>query len=397
MELKPTQRFVACAIAVWLAPPLAVPTHAGSSAAGDEDQTEVRLPDTRILSLSPDGRLLAARGTAPWARELCVYEVATQTEQACADLEERQLRLSDESVVWSPDSTRIAFSEDTRLFVDGDLWVMDVATAELTNLTEDGYEGGLFPDDSEQPDGPINVDVLPAWAPDGRSIAFLRSPFEDGVSDGSEIASVDLASGEVSTLTSLSPDLALGVKLGPVWAPDGRRLYYSVAMPSQDDLNGVWAYDPATGDTRQILSNDAENGPPLLVEVATTGATGLVVYPFLQNRLPPGNDAFRLLDLDTNTVSALDPSTDRSPSSFTTAATFSPDGAQVLYGIAGPELVQFFVRAVADGKSQPVAPGVEGQPFVSALGGVFWASDGSAFVATELDEGVVLDLGSLAS
>jgi Tol biopolymer transport system component len=60
-----------------------------------------------------------------------------------------------EDVVWSPDSTRIVFSEQTFVtFKDGDLWVMDAATGTLTNLTDDNYTDAIF-FLKEDEDGPV--------------------------------------------------------------------------------------------------------------------------------------------------------------------------------------------------------------------------------------------------
>jgi hypothetical protein len=60
----------------------------------------------------------------------------------CSDLDDRGISLEDRTVVWSPDSTTIAFSENAFVtFVDGDLWTMDATTGELVNLTDDGFDG----------------------------------------------------------------------------------------------------------------------------------------------------------------------------------------------------------------------------------------------------------------
>ena len=110
------------------------------------------LPDAdRILSLSPDGTMAVAIGGD--RDTLCTYTVPAGDEVACADLAEHGIRLRPEDVAWSPDSHTLAFAENAlQMFVDGDLWLMDAASGELTNLTDDGFEGGLPFLDEDQPE-----------------------------------------------------------------------------------------------------------------------------------------------------------------------------------------------------------------------------------------------------
>src|SRR5262249_37810201 len=74
----------------------------------------IELPDTRIISLSPDGRwLVAAKPATGYQRgQLCVYDVETLAQRACGDLSGLDSGLRVEDVVWSPDSSRLAFAEE---------------------------------------------------------------------------------------------------------------------------------------------------------------------------------------------------------------------------------------------------------------------------------------------
>ena len=128
----------------------------------------------------------------------------------------------------------------------------------------------------------MHVDVAPAWSPDGASITMSRTTTVGGDSSGNEIVDVDVASGEVEPLTTVSTNEPYVVYQGMEWAPDGQRLYYSVGHPEPDHPdNGIWEFDRPTGESRQIVVGDAQNGPPSLAEVAATGDTGLVIYPRL--------------------------------------------------------------------------------------------------------------------
>ncbi|MGH2558736.1 MAG: TolB family protein, partial [Thermomicrobiales bacterium] len=355
-------------------------------ATGASAQNTIEMPETRIVALSPDGTLLVAGNTADGRpRQLCVYEVATLTELACGDLDGRKISIWLDSVVWSPDSTKIAFTEDAfRTLRDGDLWMMDAATGEITNLTDDGSEGRLpiLGDDEEPSDVPIHVDVLPAWAPDSRAIAFSRSPIIGGEFRGNQVVSVDLDSGEVETLVPVTLDVPGVVYFGLAWAPDGERLYYSVAFPDPDEAsNGVWVHDRATGRTEHILSSDPEKGPPALIRVAATGQTGLIIYPIYFGQYSAEGDYYALIELETNALTPLHPvASDSSSHIVVRVATFSPDGTRVLYGLHRLEDNQsrFLVRPLPDGQPEAAVAEIEGTAMMTTIGGgLFWANDGT--------------------
>jgi dipeptidyl aminopeptidase/acylaminoacyl peptidase len=72
-------------------------------------------------------------------------------------------------------------------------------------------------------------DVAPRWSPDGKRLAFLRSPEKDGKVQPSQIFVMSMAGGEARQLT----DLPRGAG-APEWSPDGKTLAFTVAMePSE--------------------------------------------------------------------------------------------------------------------------------------------------------------------
>lgn len=371
------------------------------------DEAEVDafdLLDARILSLSPDGQLLtASTPSSGRPRQLCVYVVATQAEQSCGDLDAHDISLAEDNVFWAPDSTKLAFTEPIfQSLVDGDLWVMDVSDGELTNLTDDGFAGRLpvMSDDSDPPDRPIHADVLPAWAPDSRSIAISRSSIVDGRFTGNDLVRVDVSSDEVEVLTTVSTEVPGVVFAGLAWAPDGERLYFSAWYSDPDDPNnGVWEFDRSSGESRQIIDSDPELGPPALVRVAADGATGLATYRAALVSTPTTN-AFVLVDLDTYELSAIHPSTDAADVPVVVAAaTFSPDGRDILYGLRDLGTGGgFFVRDIPAGKPRRLAVGAGVEPFVAmGGGGVYWVDDNTVFLAIDLGAGVVLDVDPAGS
>ncbi|MEZ4505392.1 MAG: hypothetical protein R2848_05825 [Thermomicrobiales bacterium] len=185
-----------------------------------------------------------------------------------------------EDVIWSPDGTRLAFTEmGYTLGTDSDLWLMDVATGELTNLTDDGFVDDLFGLGGELP-ALVTVDASPAWTPDGQFISFARTNLVNGESTGTTLARIAAAGGSVEELARVSETEPGVVVHRSAWSPDGTTLYYSYSSASADDpRNGVWTYDPATGLTAPLATaNWADRQTPALLQISPTGASllGLV-------------------------------------------------------------------------------------------------------------------------
>ena len=93
----------------------------------------------------------------------------------------------------SPAGDRIAF------FAKGDLWLLTVGRAEPEQLTHDAY-----------------VELDPAWSPDGTRIAYGSDR-----SGGMDLRILNLRTGEDRSLTSLR-----GNEQGPAWSPDGSRIAF---------------------------------------------------------------------------------------------------------------------------------------------------------------------------
>ena len=131
---------------------------------------------------------------------------------------------------WSPDGRAIAFAA-----LHGgatDLYVHDLATGQLRQLTDDPF-----------------ADLQPAWSPDGRAIAFVSDRFSSDLNtltfDGYALAIADIASGEIRAL----PHLKTSRHMNPQWSMDGNRLYF---VSNPDGINNVFALDVAAGTFRQV-------------------------------------------------------------------------------------------------------------------------------------------------
>lgn len=359
--------------------------------------TPVEIPDTRLISLSPDGRLLAA--TDFGQARLCTYDAVSLAERACADLAPLESGLRIEDVEWSPDSTRLAMAElSFQRFVDGDLWVMDAATGALTDATDDGFAGPIpiFEDDEEGVE--LFVDVDPAWSPDGRRIAFSRTAFRDGAFAGNELAVVELGSGEVRTVQRVTTEEPGVVYFGIDWTADGERLFYTVSHGAMDDPeNGVWLTGAAGGLPRQVAERDEELGFPAVLDAAPDGATVLVHYPSAEGQYSSGGvpSFVGLLDVASGEVDLLTLEGQGAPAfAHVRMAALSPDGGTALLWsrLTDPDN-QIFAHDVEEDEAVPLLPeGVE-QAFTIGLGVTpSWSDTGVLFFNTDLDGGLLVRL-----
>lgn len=131
--------------------------------------------DLRYLTVSPDGRRMAGIDDG----KVCVVQLEDPAERTCA--EDPEEPVDERNIAWSPDSQRLAFTEDfVRLLRESDIWTLDAESGETRDLTEDG------PQPSPRQEALQGVvDLAPTWLPDGSALLFARtSDREVGRSSG---------------------------------------------------------------------------------------------------------------------------------------------------------------------------------------------------------------------
>ena len=111
----------------------------------------------------------------------------------------------------------------------------DVAFVRVTvNEKKDGYDTALWivPADGSVPPRPFTAgprDRAPRWSPDGKRIAFLRAPKEDGEVRPAQIHIIERAGGEARALTTIARGAG-----APSWSPTGRVIAFTSGANAKD-------------------------------------------------------------------------------------------------------------------------------------------------------------------
>jgi Tol biopolymer transport system component len=202
---------------------------------------------------SPDGRRLVYSAGSGGIRKLYL--------RSMADGQERELTAGRQDEImpaWSPDGSTVLFVRARRAgdrlepadvfgqYQEGDVWSLDIATGEEARLLEKAFNPMFAPDGrriavdaswvgarriwavDERGRNPVQITtdtseavghVRPRWSPDGGRIVFQnieRTRFD--------VRIADLSGGPPIWITN---DHFLD--LDPIWAPDGRSVYFSSA------------------------------------------------------------------------------------------------------------------------------------------------------------------------
>lgn len=151
---------------------------------------------------------------------------------------------------WSPQGERLAIADS-----GGDISILDVASGQLTPLA--GASSAEF------------YETMPAWAPDGNTIAFVRSSTPLGVGGASiegpaDLIALDLASGALMPIAGASGD---GYNYYPSYSPDGAWLAFTRHTTGRssysDDAAEIYIVPASGGTATRIRANDAQDGGAL--------------------------------------------------------------------------------------------------------------------------------------
>jgi Tol biopolymer transport system component/predicted Ser/Thr protein kinase len=334
----------AAAIVVLRRGPAASPSQSGAGFAGTQSKL-TDLPGEEVTpSLSPDGKnvAFASRTTGNW--DIYVQRVGgSNPVNLTRDSKEDEIQpafspdgeriafrssrdkgglyvmgATGESVVrltnfgyrpaWSPDGTRIAFQTDSFNIPSArptlsELWVVEVATGQIHKI----FDGDA---------------VQPSWSPSGKRIAFWAIPSGGGQRD---IWTMPAEGGTPVAVTHDPP-----LDWNPVWAPDGRHLYFSSERGGSMNLWRV-AIDEATGSTQGDPEPVTFGSASALHSATISGDGGRIAYV-----ASVGFSTIRKADLDAaaGRLSVAPAAMGRSSSSVYWLD-LSPDGRTLAYTTVG--------------------------------------------------------------
>jgi Tol biopolymer transport system component len=141
-----------------------------------------------------------------------------------------------QGIDWSPDGSRVVYTEFDGIANEYGVSVLDVATGQSTALTS-----------GEGVTGP------PSWSPDGATIAYN---VQDVLATVSSIYLLDATTGGTPVRIDASDDV---LYFDPVWSPDGSILL--VAGQGETDTQ-LFEVDPVSGDSEKVTASDVSKRRP---------------------------------------------------------------------------------------------------------------------------------------
>ena len=195
------------------------------------------------LAWAPDGDHLAYFVRKDKYKALVIQNIVTREIEHLIDLD---MVDEPESPDFSPDGRSVVFSALTRAV--GDIYRIDLATHEVTNLTEDAL-----------------ADYAPVYAPDGNSALHLKR-----ISGNNKLFRLDLATGERTQLTFGTHDEG-----GAQFIDDRTIVFSSTAVDPNDPIEAqiardgeifnVWTLDLENGELHQYTDTATGNVNPVLI------------------------------------------------------------------------------------------------------------------------------------
>lgn len=295
---------------------------------------------------SPDGTSIAFISQRSGTGNIWIFDVASGKTRALAPSETLQRHPR-----WSPDGRQIQFMADRAGDEMFDVFVADVATGAVRNLTNTSdYSEGLA-----------------TWSPDGQAIA-MYSRHRDA--PAGEIAVIGVNDGDVRFLTSNpSPDRT---RYGPIWRGDF--IYYNDAAFSMADTD-IWRVSTRGGKPENLTPRGSGINNTLY-DVSSDGSLALISSDEYN-----GWSNVALLETATGKIKRI---TDEAAHFI--PATFAPNGRSLVYTRDEPMAAQIFEYHLGSSTTRQLTYGLRFHELLDArdpwprAGARFFSPDGQFLV-----------------
>jgi hypothetical protein len=208
----------------------------------------VRVPGHGLAVLSPDAAKVVVTGDGP--NSLCVVGI-DGGQKICLDPAVK-VDPDLQYAAWSPDGTRIAFTDDYfRSLREPDVWVMDASTGKARDLTDDGV---IKSELQSRQDPKARLDLFPSWSPDGKTVRFARRPAPDSTT--TDVDAVPATGGSVSELGVIDGDMA--DLAGLTFSADGTTMAWTMAEDASWAHTVVHIRDVGGGTDRALTATPVD-------------------------------------------------------------------------------------------------------------------------------------------
>jgi Tol biopolymer transport system component len=180
-------------------------------------------------TFSPDGRYFALAAKRRDRDDLVILDVKRGREDRRIPIPLNGVQTPS----WSPDGRQLVFTGfDGGL---GDLYIINRDGTGLRRLTTDKY-----------------ADLHPAWSPDGKTIAFVTDRGGDTDFEHLRFANLRIALYHLDAGTiELLGHMEQGKNIDPAWAPDGRSLAF---VSDRTGISNIFLYDFSDGNIYQLTN-----------------------------------------------------------------------------------------------------------------------------------------------
>ncbi len=333
---------------------------------------ELRLPGGDVF-LAPDGtRIVWTEGS-----RLCLYSTSGQRQDCITP----KNGVDPNSVHWSPDSQRIAFTESLwGNFKEPDLWVLNANTKQLTDLTPDPY-------DAVAPGQFAGIwDMSPCWSGDSQHLTFVRYAGTDRDKQmHPQIFTISVDGGEPQLVNDILNPTKADIDVTLACSSAGQSIAYSLHyIGPKPPGEGVWT-SKADGQQAKQVFNVPEGNNGFVLEIGISADSRYVLAPYdyleIAGKVHPERSV---------SVAAIDgteelPVTSDGPAYW---ATWAPTGSGMAYilrddlSIAKSKLPSgLYVVDKPGSKGKLIYPGKLLAPFSHAIYRTFtWATNNTILV-----------------